>query len=226
MKVEQKIIDRFDTFLTSANEILESDHIRLRDNSLVIMSPSTSETLDTRVIGWKVSVLNLLEKILDTESIHYKELSKIADNIQNPELMYEAIEILKAAKADYESGYLFDTRVLIEAEVFGDFLEQAEHLLSQGYFQPAAVIAGSVLEDGLRKLCARKGILLQPKATINPMNDALAKAGVYNKLTQKRITALADIRNSAAHGKWTEFSEKDVEDMIRDVRRFMEDHFS
>ena len=58
------------------------------------------------------------------------------------------------------------------------------------------------------------------------MNVELAKAGIYNALWQKKITALADLRNKAAHGKWTEFTEKDVEDMIRDVRRFMEDYFS
>ena len=90
----------------------------------------------------------------------------------------------------------------------------------------AAVIAGCVLEDGLRKLCDRNSIALPAKATIDPMNVELAKAGIYNKLWQKKITALADLRNKAAHGEWSEFTEKDVEDMIRDVRRFMEDYFS
>ena len=49
------------------------------------------------------------------------------------------------------------------------------------------------------------------------MNSDLAKAGIYNKLQQKRITALADIRNSAAHGKPEEFSGDDVIMMIRDI---------
>lgn len=136
------------------------------------------------------------------------------------------IGILRAAKEDYENGYLFNTRTLIEAEVFDDFLEQAEELLKKGYYQPAAVIAGCVLEDGLRKLCDRNSIVLPAKATIDPMNVELAKAGIYNKLVQKKITALADLRNKAAHGEWSEFTEKDVEDMIRDVRRFMEDYFN
>jgi hypothetical protein len=35
-----------------------------------------------------------------------------------------------------------------------------------------------------------------------------------------------EIPHKAAHSRWTEFTEKDVEDMIRDVRRFMEDYFS
>ena len=79
-------------------------------------------------------------------------------------------------------------------------------MLSSGYYQPAAVIAGAVLEDGLSKLCQRRGISLPAKPPINPMNDALAKDGAYNSLVQKRVTALADLRNKAAHGKFSEFS--------------------
>jgi hypothetical protein len=56
------------------------------------------------------------------------------------------------------------------------------------------------------------------------MNDDLAKAGAYNSLVQKRITALAAIRNSAAHGKPDDFSEKNVTDMIAQVRDFVESH--
>jgi len=53
------------------------------------------------------------------------------------------------------------------------------------------------------------------------MNADLAKAGIYNKLQQKRITALADIRNSAAHGKPEEFSEDDVKRMIEEIEQFL-----
>ncbi len=134
--------------------------------------------------------------------------------------------ILIAAKDDYQNGYLFVTHILIEAEVFDDFLGQAEELFKKGYYQPSAVIAGCVLEDGLRKLGQRKIPSFPTDKTIDPMNVELAKAGIYNALWQKKITALADLRNKAAHGKRTEFTEKDVEDMIRDVRRFMKDYFS
>ncbi|EFK06425.1 conserved hypothetical protein [delta proteobacterium NaphS2] len=49
---------------------------------------------------------------------------------------------------------------------------------------------------------------------------------MYSKLVQKQITALADLRNKAAHGEWEQFSTADVEDMLQKVRRFMEDHFA
>ena len=56
------------------------------------------------------------------------------------------------------------------------------------------------------------------------MNAELAKIGVYKKLQQKQITAIADIRNSAAHGKPEEFKEADVQDMIRDITHFVNEY--
>jgi hypothetical protein len=57
---------------------------------------------------------------------------------------------------------------------------------------------------------------------LDKMNADLAKAGVYNKLVQKRITALADLRNSAAHGRPEQFSKDDVMNMIREVKQIIE----
>lgn len=54
------------------------------------------------------------------------------------------------------------------------------------------------------------------------MNTDLVKSGAYNGLTQKRITSLAAIRNSAAHGKPDDFTNADVKAMIEDIQRFVE----
>ena len=178
---------------------------------------------------WGTSCLHFLKNIFTEKGEHYlrfKSNSLKFESDRNIRSVSIALGIMEAAKYDYENGNLFDTRTLIEAEVFDEFLEQAEELFKKGYYQPAAVIAGCVLEDGLRKLGQRKIPSFSTDKTIDPMNVELAKAGIYNTLWQKKITALADLRNKAAHGKWTEFTEKDVEDMIRDVRRFMEDYFS
>ena len=81
----------------------------------------------------------------------------------------------------------------------------------------AAVIARTVLETTLRQMCQDHNI--QP-GKLDKMNSDLTKAGAYNSLVQKRITALAAVRNSAAHGKANEFTRDDVSAMIRDVQRF------
>jgi Domain of unknown function (DUF4145) len=126
--------------------------------------------------------------------------------------------VLLAAKEDYEGGYLHKTRDLIQAEVFDTELEQADELLTAGYKAAAAVIAGVVLETSLRRLCQDNSLAI---GKLDKMNADLAKAGVYNKLTQKQITALADIRNNAAHSNANQFEKSDVANMIRDGRSFL-----
>lgn len=131
--------------------------------------------------------------------------------------------VFLAAREDFEGGYLSSVRTLVQAEVFDSELEQAEELLKGGCVTAAAVIAGVVLETALRELCDRASI---PYGKLDKMNVDLVKAGIYNKLVQKRITAHADIRNSAAHGKPEEFTEQDVSAMLQEVGRFLADHLA
>ena len=42
-----------------------------------------------------------------------------------------------------------------------------------------------------------------------------------NPLQQKLITAMADIRNNAAHGDYDQFTKEDVHRMIEDIERFL-----
>ena len=64
------------------------------------------------------------------------------------------------------------------------------------------------------------GIELEKKK-LTRLNEDLAKAGVYNPLQQKLITAMADIRNNAAHGDYDQFTKEDVHRMIEDIERFL-----
>jgi hypothetical protein len=160
------------------------------------------------------------------ESVHAKALQRHFKSYPKWPDVEQAFGVLLAAQQDYEKDALFDVKRSVEADVFNDFLEQAEHLFDLGYYQPAAVISGGVLEDGLRKLCLRAGVVFPDKPKLDWMNAQLAKQGVYNLLIQKKVTALADLRNNAAHGNWTAFSDVDVKQMIRDVRDFMERHYA
>ncbi|EGH05352.1 hypothetical protein PSYAE_26015, partial [Pseudomonas amygdali pv. aesculi str. 0893_23] len=63
------------------------------------------------------------------------------------------------------------------------------------------------------------------QGSINKMNEDLAKAGAYSATQKKRITTLAAIRNSAAHGKPEDFTKDEVKGMIEDVERFLAAHF-
>jgi len=226
MRVDQKILDRFQHLIDLETELMKT---RKKGGGQDMYNPWYDYVEYEMANQWGISCLHLLRRVFGEDSDHYSRFNEKFPDFpknRNYQTIKQTLGMLKAAKDDFENGYLFETRTLIQAEVFDDLLEHAEHLLSNGYYQPAAVITGAVLEDGLRKLCERRGITLTGKPTIDPMNTALAKDGAYNSLVQKRVTMLADLRNKAAHGKFSEFSEDDVKDMLAQVRSFMENHFS
>jgi hypothetical protein len=142
----------------------------------------------------------------------------------NANVVPHMVGILSALRQAYEANYLDRVAELIHAEVFGDFIEMAEYLLSEGYKDPAAVLIGSVLEEHLRQLCARHGIDTEtagrPKAA-NQLNSDLTAYSVYSKLDQKGITAWLDLRNKAAHGKYAEYTKEQVALLLSGVRDFM-----
>lgn len=173
---------------------------------------------------WATSTSQFLGSLFGRESEYYSRLQLAFTVAGGYSDMLHGLAVLKAAWNDYSKGYLIEAKSLITAEVFDDILEQAQYLLEQGYHQAAAVLTGSILEDTLRKLCQRNGITLPTKPKLDGMNAELAKKAVYNTLVQKRITLLADIRNKAAHGQWSDFSPQDVKDMLADIRRFVTDH--
>jgi hypothetical protein len=143
---------------------------------------------------------------------------------KNMAILTDLHGVLKALRADYAADRLQSFQELIHADLFSDFLEMAEYFLEEGYKDPAAVMAGGVLEEHLRKLCGRHGVTLPAKPKLDTMNADLAKAGAYNKNEQKQVTAWAGIRNDAAHGNYGNYSENQVELMVAGIRDFLSRH--
>jgi hypothetical protein len=203
---------RFDELCQQA-ETLEASKRRERSPLMEGTYIDASEFLK-----WRIQVRHLIATVCGKECQHFQLLDQV-DRAVGGDTNYGIFSRLKAvllaAKEDYEGGYLHKIRNLIQADVFDSELEQAGELLASGYKTPAAVIAGIVLETSLRQMCQDNGL---PTGKLDKMNADLAKAGVYSKLVQKQITALADIRNNAAHGHDDQFIEGDVTNMIRDVR--------
>ena len=217
----QKLSERFDQLFEETKEIEATrgtQHNQLVGNVNAVDNEKT--------LTWKVKSKNLLVSTCGKDSQHYEEFIK-AEKLRSYETQWDAFKRMKsvfiAAMDDYKNGYLTSLKNLIQADVFDSELEQAQELLSSGYKLAAAVIAGVVLETTLRDICYQNALTI---GKLDKMNSDLVKAGVYNKLQQKRITALADIRNSAAHGKPEEFTDSDVAIMIRDIEQFLIVHLA
>jgi pyruvate/2-oxoglutarate dehydrogenase complex dihydrolipoamide acyltransferase (E2) component len=133
--------------------------------------------------------------------------------------------VLRALRDDYTAGYLQTVTELVHADLFADFLEMASELQQKNFKDPAAVLAGSVLEEHVRKLAAKSGIDVEkpdgsPKKA-DTINADLAREEVYSKLEQKSVTAWLALRNHAAHGEYDNYDHGQVAALIRDVRDFM-----
>ena len=177
----------------------------------------------------------LIARLYGSDS-HYFQTFKTATQVQDFNSMHseyyhhvaDVVGIFKAVKHDIESGMLTNFRSLIQAEVFADFLDMAEHLHMESYKDAAAVLLGAVLEDSLRKVADATGVsTLNSKGkplTIDPLNIELAKKGVYNALVQKQITSWANLRNDAAHGHFDKYDSAQVQQMLLFVQKFCADH--
>ncbi|WP_065709694.1 HEPN domain-containing protein [Acinetobacter baumannii] len=220
--MSQKILNRFEELIKEAKSIAQ--HKRNKTVQRAGISKSVDyfeEPINELYLTWKVKAENLLRVACGADSVHYQAFLREKENgLYAPIKLQNSIPVVLAAYDDLKGGFLMSFKQIVQAEVFDSELEQANSLLENGYKNAAAVIAGVVLETAIKELCLNNGIDIERKR-LTQLNDDLAKAGVYNKLQQKQITALADIRNNAAHGNYDEFTKEDVERMISDIERFL-----
>ena len=214
----EKLVARVDELIQMGNAVLETEtggggNIRLVDLISFYKFSSAS--------------ISFVMKLFGENHPYFKTFSdKVNDAM--PSTTKRGIGMLHAIKGEIEQGWLTSTRGLISADIFGDFLEMAEHLLTEGYKDPAAVLIGSALEQHLKNLCAannidveieRNGKNIPKKADV--INADLVKENVYSKLDQKSVTYWLGIRNNAAHGNFGEYNSEQVSFMLTAVSEFM-----
>ncbi|WP_205742755.1 hypothetical protein [Onishia niordana] len=211
----QKLSVRFDQLETELHEVEKTKHTS--HGEFGSFDHVDQEQFD----AWKIKAKSLIGNSCGSEGEHLEAFR----NAAQPKSFDSSYNVLKrvkpvflAAKDDFQGGFLISVKNLVQAELFDSELDQARELLTSGYKGPSAVVSGVVLETALRDLCVQNNLSI---GKIDKMNADLAKAGLYNLLQQKRITAMADIRNKAAHGDWQGFTDDDVSTMIRDVESFL-----
>ena len=184
--------------------------------------------------GWEPRTLRALltsaqaaiERVAPPNSVYLTNCKEIlAEKESDPYKLACLVGVVEALRDNYASGALVSIHELIRAEVFDDFLEMAQHLLENGYKDPAAVLVGGVLEGELRKLASRAGISITESngrpTKSEALNTALASKGIYSKPDQKSVTSWLDLRNKAAHGNYDTYSVEQVSLMLGAVRNFV-----
>lgn len=226
-EIDNQIRQRFAELEVEANRLVELQD----DRSVMLGREGSRYTSDYHRL--KTSFLNLIQ-MLATKKGTFSDLIKDV-RAANERVPAELHGMIAGLKSDYESGMLRSIAEMIETNVVADYLTQAEQLLKDNKngvhtYGPAAVLAGAVLEDGLRRLCARQTPPIStnkpgghPK-TMGAMIDDLKNAGLFNELKAKQLRAWADIRNAAAHGRFEDFTKDDVEQLLAGVQSFLADN--
>ena len=146
--------------------------------------------------------------------------------IRRPQLPYSdvtlrkleiQVAILEAARLPLDS-VLADIRGIVQADLFDSELAAARHLHENGYIRAAGVLAGVVLELHLRTMCSNHlGDFDRRRPTISDLLRYLRSNGIIDLPVERRIQALADIRNLCSHQDRRDPTDAEIEHMIDGV---------
>jgi hypothetical protein len=215
--MEKQIIERLDKIILLGTQVLAS----------VKLDPLLEEYVDHKLLAqYRTAGQSFLMNVFGADSPYYKEFKEQVNFYQSRTETEVGQGILQGAKEEIQNGGLISIKKLVMADLFADFLEMAEYLLSENYKDASAVMIGSVLEEHLRKLCDTNKIsVINPKdgkpKKADTLNGELGGQSVYDKLDLKNITAWLDLRNKAAHGKYSEYNSDQVKNMLNGVSEFI-----
>jgi hypothetical protein len=203
-------------------------------DSLIQTYAATSQDTNGRIpdriaYGLLTSARTAIEKISGKQSYYTQHVEEIIAQEWHVSYKVElVIGIVEALHTDILNGYLESFSKLVRGELFQNFLDMADYLCQQGYKDAAAVIAGSTLEAHLRQLCQNYNLDISSTASdgsVRPkkasqLNQELNKVA-YSLFDHKQVTAWLDLRNSAAHGKYDEYTTQQVIQFIEWLKDFM-----
>jgi hypothetical protein len=114
-------------------------------------------------------------------------------------------------------GILANAELSIFAEIKDAELASCNQLIKISP-RAAGALAGVVLEGYLQKVSSNHDIIIKKKnPTVSDLNEPLKKEEIYDMVTWRKITYLADIRNLCSHKKNEEPSKEQVQELIDGV---------
>lgn len=174
----------------------------------------------TALWSWLTKVENILTNVFTDKSPHSARFKEYRDDgIYYDYHVHAVLGILTGAKDDLENGFLLGQEFIVAGVVFDSILEEAKHLNENEYKDPAAVLSRVVLEKALQEIADEIGVNPNQKASV--INNSLRKEDRYNQPLWRQIQVWLDIGNSAAHGKFEEFTEENVSNMIVGIENFI-----
>ena len=239
---DERVRERFTQLINDGREFIQltsqerSKQRELYRQQRITVMGSPDLGLDVTKYGSFVTrAKNLIRNVLDERKSqeYFEDIRKTQETESYISATGKTLGILEGLKDDYENGMLDEMYRRIEAEATYDFMKQAEQLLDgkQPDYEhiPAAVLAGAMLENGLRRLCQRQESPIETKfengkpKRLNKLIDEL-QGKAYNPAKGDLLKSWAKTRNSAAHGEIDQVTRREVEDMIEGVKKFLAEY--
>jgi hypothetical protein len=204
-----------------------SKAVKERIEQLIAEVPALSSRQDFHgQMAWLVAAQNTVQLVCPSEANPYHAHTKsvIIERMARPEFKMSQISaLLTRLLEEVDRGLLTTIENHAIAATFDDFLDHGAEYLKHGRKDEAAVIAGIVFEDTVRRICGtldvgEKGVPLDALIT------ELTKRAVLAPPKSKRARAAAGLRTSAAHARWDEIELTDVKPVIEFTRELMAAH--
>ncbi len=199
-----------------------------RDGHEMFISYASSES-ETSLRAFYTRAIAAIGRIAGEDSDYYRAVPELPTKGSltkpgsHPSFIPAVTGALMALRDSVQAGYLQTLEARLTANVHDDLLEQARTLLKSNYHVAAMVIAGGVLENHLRKLVISQSLTWNGSGSLSKYNDLL-KDSVYPQTVWRRIQAIADLRNHAAHGDPGAVAPDDVTDSLGFITRVMTDY--
>lgn len=187
----------------------------------------TELSLDNRekLDQWKLSCLNTIEVIAGKTSVFYKTFPHARLDYKGhtfDEAMSHYLSVLRALGEELQTGFLYGVEMLVAKDLLNTVIEEARALLQAKYKDAAAIYCRVILETWLKRYCDNNKIAYGKREKLSALSDKLKKKELLNLLEWRQIQVWSDIGNSAAHGKFNDYAEDDVKNMLNGVESFVE----
>ncbi len=143
-------------------------------------------------------------------------------------IVNELAALAYSLRDDIRAGWISSLVELVHADTYADLIDMSRGLHRSGYKDAAAIISGTALELHIKALADEHAIkLLDEKGRLRQtdvIKSDLRKEGALSALQEKQITYWLGVRNSAAHGSYTDYTKEDVLRMIDGVADFLDPH--
>jgi hypothetical protein len=215
--VDQEIAERFDDVIDKGQRLIDA-----------VRSDGSRDRVDNELcLQWQSQGLTLLQTVFGPDHTFARNFETSTANQGIVQSLASAVSrgqgVLKGAQENFMRGWTWTLKERVHLEVFDDFLAMAEFLIREHALKdPAAVLAGGVLETHLRKLCEKYD--LPSQGTVNVLNESLRKKEVYPQNEWRSVQAWYDLRTDAAHGRYENYDQQKVEQMIDGIRGFLDRH--